>query len=235
MTDSRMRIAQRSRTASAVRLPLRFVKLNTGLVWYLTTRRSATFAFGGEQYRYFFHTYNRTFWNERCVEVPIVRRALERHGGGSVLEVGNVLSHYQAVRHSVLDKYERARGVLNEDVLDHAPPAPYGLILSISTLEHVGWDEHPRDPDKARRAIEHLCALLDTGGRLIATVPLGYNPHLDRMLRAGEIPLDSIRYLSRLSARNDWVEVGAGAIADARYDEPWLGASAIAILEHSAR
>ena len=32
----------------------------------------------------------------------------------------------------------------------------YDLIVTISTLEHVGWDEEPRDPSKVLRAIENL-------------------------------------------------------------------------------
>ena len=36
---------------------------------------------------------------------------------------------------------------------------PFDLIVAISTLEHVGWDESPRDPAKAPRAVEVLRSL----------------------------------------------------------------------------
>jgi hypothetical protein len=38
----------------------------------------------------------------------------------------------------VLDKYEQAPGVINEDVVSFSPPQKYDLIVSVSTLEHVG-------------------------------------------------------------------------------------------------
>jgi hypothetical protein len=80
--------------------------------------------------------------------------------------VGNVLSHYFSVNHDVVDKYEKAEGVINRDIIDFHPSKEYDLIISISTLEHVGWDEdisdHKilHDPSKILRAIENLRGLL---------------------------------------------------------------------------
>lgn len=41
------------------------------------------------------------------------------------------------------------------------------LIISISTLEYVGWNEDPRDPGKVIRAIENLLELLSPSGKII--------------------------------------------------------------------
>lgn len=73
-----------------------------------------------------------------------------------MLEVGDVLSHYFPIHHDVVDKYQVAPGVINQDIAEFIPPERYDLILSISTPEDVGWDETPREPDKLLRAIEHL-------------------------------------------------------------------------------
>jgi len=51
-----------------------------------------------------------------------------------------VLSHYFAVKHDIVDKYEIAPSVVNEDLVNFKPGKKYDLIVSISTLEHVGWD-----------------------------------------------------------------------------------------------
>jgi hypothetical protein len=56
----------------------------------------------------------------------------------------------------VADKYEVSPGVINKDIVEFVPPQKYDLIVSISTLEHVGWNEQPREPTKLLRAIEHL-------------------------------------------------------------------------------
>ncbi len=93
-----------------------------------------TFAFEEARYRYFLHGYNLTWSNERAVEIPIVWAAVRACHGGRVLEVGNVLSHYFAVDHEVLDKFERGAAVRNEDVATFRSPRRYDLIVSISTL-----------------------------------------------------------------------------------------------------
>lgn len=59
---------------------------------------------------------------------------------------------YVPVAHDVVDKYEGAPGVRNVDVLDNED-GDLDYVASISTLEHVGWDEQERDADKALRAL----------------------------------------------------------------------------------
>jgi hypothetical protein len=89
--------------------------------YYRLFKASRTFTFQGEVYRYFYHPYNITWRNERAVEVPIVWKIVNKYVGRNVLEVGNVLSHYFPVHHDVLDKYEKAKGVINEDVVEFSP------------------------------------------------------------------------------------------------------------------
>jgi SAM-dependent methyltransferase len=155
---------------------------------------------------------------------------VQAHAGQRILEVGNCLAHFHAHDHDVLDKYERAPGVRNEDVVDFRPEAPYDLVLSVSTLEHVGWDEEPREPGKVRRAIEHLRGFLAPGGTLWFTVPLGYNPEVDRLVRERDLPLTDLRFLRRTSgATNRWREVGYEAARDAEYGRPYRAANAVAV------
>ena len=73
----------------------------------LTRRvRAKTFQFDGREYEYLYHPYNRTWKNERGVEIPIFRELLLNHKGKRVLEVGNVLSHYFPIHHEVVNNYE---------------------------------------------------------------------------------------------------------------------------------
>lgn len=186
-----------------------------------------TFRFMGEEYRYFRHPYNLAWNNERTIEVPLGLRMLEEHRGKRVLEVGNVLSHYAPARHDILDKYEVAPGVINEDAADFQPKQPYEVILSISTLEHVGWDEPQRDPAKLPRAIAHLRDhVLAPGGLLWVTMPLGWNPHADKLCFAAE-PFTDRRYLLRVSQLNRWREATAEEVRGAVYDAPYTNANAV--------
>ena len=118
-----------------------------------------------------------------------------------------MLVHYGHGGHDVVDKYEPAADVFAEDIVDFGPAAPYDVIVAISTLEHVGFDEDVKDPAKPRRAVEQMASMLAPGGRLVVTIPLGYNEALDRDLLAGEAGFDEVRYLKRVSRLGRWGEV----------------------------
>ncbi len=144
-----------------------------------------------------------------------------------VLEVGNVLSHYFPTRHDVVDKFEQAPGVQNVDVVDFRPTQSYDLIVSISTLEHVGFNEKPLEADKPARAIRHLQRCLSSQGRLVITIPAGFNPHLDRMLLEGRIVLDDPLCLRRISADNRWREASWEDMRRAKYGHPYRNANGL--------
>ncbi len=188
-----------------------------------------SFSYAGEHYRYHAARYNLTFINERTVEVPIALRLLRRCAGGRRLEVGNVLRHYVDEHHDVVDKYEQASGVQNVDVLDFRSTERYDLIVSISTFEHIGWDEDVKDPDKPARALEHLAAMLAPGGTLLVTFPLGYNPTIDAALAGGDLRFDRLGFLQRISRDNRWREATAADCAGARYGAPYPHGNAIAV------
>ncbi|MBT3913298.1 MAG: hypothetical protein HOF22_08895, partial [Verrucomicrobia bacterium] len=95
----------------------------------------AEFVFEGKSLPLFYHRYNMTWATERAVEVPIAQEFIERFAGKRVLEVGNVTQHYLDTAHTVLDKYERGPGIINEDIADYSPPERFDLILSVSTFE----------------------------------------------------------------------------------------------------
>ncbi len=143
---------------------------------------------------------------------------VERAAGKRVLEVGNVLSHYRPETHVVLDKYEHAPGVLNRDVLELGDLGQFDLIVAISTLEHVGWDEAPRDPGKPIRAIRALRSVLAPGGLLVLTAPVGYNPVLDAALRSGEAGLSRVAALRRDPGTGRWRELAPADIWTTPYD-----------------
>lgn len=131
--------------------------------------------------------YNNTRNNERAVELSIVHAWREaspiRVLGG--LEVGNVLAHYGAEwRRRVVDRYEVADGVENIDVAEITGAYPW--IVAVSTVEHVGVDDGSDQPDLAVAAVHHLRSLLAPGGRMLVTVPFGYNLELDDAIAAGE-------------------------------------------------
>jgi SAM-dependent methyltransferase len=191
-------------------------------------RSSARFTFRGQALPYALSRYNNSFLNERVVEIALARHFLAGDPG-RVLEVGNVLTHYGHTGHTVVDKYETNPGVLNVDILDFAPEEPYDSVVAISTLEHVGWDETPREPEKVFRAVEAIKNCVAPGGRLLVTIPIGYNPRLDEALKLGEVKFPQESWLVRTNQRNDWVETDRDDCLARRYNEPFSGANGLHI------
>jgi len=187
------------------------------------------FEFLGESYEYFSHKYNNTWKNERAIEVPIMWKIV-KGCRGRVLEVGNVLSHYCPISHDVVDKYELEAGVINEDIIDFRPMYKYDLIVSISTLEHVGWDEKPQDSSKVLVAIQNMKTnCLADGGTMVLTMPLGYNPEVDRLLAESILDLGRKYYMKRLSIDNEWRQTDWFGVKGTKYGTPFPCANAIVI------
>jgi hypothetical protein len=173
-----------------------------------------TFTFRNREYPYFFHRYNLTWRNERAVEIPIARVILSGYAGKRVLEVGNVLSHYDTVSYDVVDKYERGDGVINQDIVCYEPGNEYDLIMCISTLEHIGFDEPEKDPDKPSAAMRRLESLLAPGGELVVTFLLGHNPALDEKLAHGQLGFTELYTMRRKRLLNIWSQVAAESLSD---------------------
>ena len=191
------------------------------------------FQYDGRSLSYFYHRYNTAWRNERTVEVSIALDALAENTARRVLEIGNVLRHYDAdTDHVVVDKYEEAPGVLNVDVTEFRSDRSFDLIVSISTLEHVGWDENPRDPEKPLRAISHLKTLLAPQGRLLITVPMGYNAILEHALEDGRAGFDKITYLERTRQSGLWEERLLDRIERRSFNDPYPGAGPVAVCEY---
>lgn len=203
--------------------------------WY---RRMAgrAFSFGGSDLEYAVHRRNYTWTNERCVELPIVLQAINElrsaEPNARVLEVGNVLSHYVEVDHTVVDKYEEGAGVINKDIVGYQGEHRFDLIVSISTIEHIGWDCGEKQANKIPQAIDSLMANLAAGGRFLVTMPLGFNTFLDDLLDKNAVPFTRRRFLKRVSSDNQWVEADWSEVRGAKYGSPYICANAIVVGEY---
>lgn len=209
--------------------------------WWLWYRRSpltrSTFRIAETSYSYAVHPHNHTWANERAVELPVVYEHLRRQNRGRVLEIGNVLSNYFPVDHPIVDKYERhgTSHVLNIDILDYPEDTTYDLIISISTLEHIGWNEQPRDPQKVLDVLSKIRRLLRHGGRAVITLPIGYNTDLDAALRDRRARFSRMSCLRRVSRQNEWIETTFDDVLTCRYHAPFPYANGVVIgvIEHA--
>lgn len=200
---------------------------------YYKSFRNCEFELNNRNYKYFYSLFNVTFTNERAVEIPIVMDVVWKFSGKEILEVGNVLGWYYKFTHDVVDKYDKTEGVINQDIVDYKPCKKYNLIISISTLEHVGWDETPREKNKISKAVENMASLLSEKGRMLVTMPLGYNKDMDTLLEENKLEFTHTYYLKRISKDNRWKQVHFKEVKNIEFGfpHPWANGIVIGILE----
>jgi hypothetical protein len=191
--------------------------------------------FNGRRLELFYHRYNMTWASERCVEVPIARDYAGAARPDATLEVGNVLSHYGPVQHVILDKFERAPGVINEDITTYRPTRRYDLILWISTFEHIGFDDEAegRSSDKIHDAIKVCRQMLTPNGILLITVPISYNPELNELIQSGR-PGSRNEYFLKKDGPQEWRQCSKEEAMRCEYKRPFPYANAIMVAEFSA-
>jgi hypothetical protein len=211
-------------------LRILFEAIDSKLTYILSFRKH--FIFNYQPYRYFYHHYNHTSDNERTVEVPIITNELKKYPPSKILEVGNVLNHYQKYSHLVIDKYEQWPGVINQDVVTFHPRQRFDLIISISTLEHVGFDEPKKEPKKVVLAINNLITLLKPEGKLVFTVPIGSNPELDRYINLNQLSLTGKYFMKRINEKNQWIMCPQHEALRKKYGQRYPYANAIMIGEY---
>ena len=197
--------------------------------YYQYFHNKQQFDYNGVKLQYFCHWYNNTFNNERYIEISILLHHLKEHTDHRILEVGNVTSHYFSLKHDIVDKYEKDHGVINEDIIDYAPLNKYDFIYSISTMEHVGYDERPKDEDKVIHAVERLRNMLNPEGELIITIPKGYNPALDQHIDKKRIAFDKMYCFKRVSKDNQWVQSSWDEIKEITWEEKYPYANALIV------
>jgi hypothetical protein len=137
--------------------------------------------------------------------------------GRRILEIGRTLyGYFDNFSHVVVDKYDSHADVERVDVVDFRADEPFDLIVSVSTLEHVGWQEVPKDPEKALRAVEHLRSLLARGGTLYFDWPVGAHPRLDQAADQGKLPVEGC--MRRIGNSNRWAEARWDEVRNTPYD-----------------
>lgn len=192
-------------------------------------RAVARFHFDGKQLPYAYYLYGHTWRNERALEIAIAQYFLDRRPLGRMLEVGNVLGHFGVRGHDVIDKYERVQGIISDDIVTRNTERQYDTVVSISTLEHVRFDEPQQDPHGSTLALENLRRAVRPGGRVLVTIPLGYNSGLDEDIRARRFSFAQQFYYMRTSKDNDWVEVAEEEALTCSYDSPYEAANALLV------
>ena len=169
------------------------------------------FSVNGVEHVQLVQLHNRTWRNERAVEVPLAVAFLDGCVGPT-LELGNVLANYGRRGHVVVDKYEARPGVVNVDVDDYRPRERF---VAISTLEHVGLGRRAARPGQDPSGSPAPALPAPALGPDARHLPSLLQPSLDTMITAGTLGADRQSFLVR--GQGLWTEASpAAAFAQAQ-------------------
>ncbi len=184
----------------------------------------------GERLPMYYHMYNLTHLNERCVELAVARRFLTGRDVAAGIEVGNVMGHYWRAEHQIVDLneppawYQTTHNYHNMDLFDlRGNSYMQDWLVSLSTIEHSA---NPAE------AIGVLRGLAPEG---LITFPTGVDPVLDNWVEEG-MPFEQSKQHATactiVREQNDhggWVQT---PLPQVRPYGPW--ANAVVILKWSA-
>jgi hypothetical protein len=157
---------------------------------------------------------------ERTIEVPIAREfiaAVAASGRmGDLVEVGAVMPYYQTdpVTWPVVDPYDPYRHSIREDAAD----VDYRgrIVLSISTIEHIGLCEYGNTAPAPRKAIMVFGSIVRHAAAYLVSWPVGHNALLDDHARQTMYP----RFVYRqCSPDNRWEQIAERW--DFEYGDPY--------------
>lgn len=192
--------------------PISFIFLNHKKSFYFKKRK----------YFYCREKYNLSWRNERAVEIPIFQRLVRENIKANILEVGCVLKWYKSSPKSnwtILDKFEKFGSTINLDIINYKPRTKFDLILSISTIEHIGLEDGSSKKNKVIKAINHLITnCLSKKGKIIFSIPIGYNKYLDNQIFSKRIHLSKTYYFLRRS-NSEWREVDSEQVINCEYNK----------------
>ena len=135
----------------------------------------------------------------------------------------------------IIDKYEKAEGVINEDIESFKPEQKYEKIVAISTFEHIGFDSEINPEytgikiQKAFRNLRDNC--LAEHGQILITTPMGYNPYMDEIAIYNSLGFTKCSFLKRIS-KNEWKQVDAKEASTCKYGSPYPFANCIFVGEY---
>jgi len=122
----------------------------------------------------------------------------------------------------VVDKYEIFPGVINQDIEDFRLCDKFGLIISISTIEHIGLDDSPKDLEKAIRVLKKLkTKFLEEDGIMLVSFPINYNEKISEMINKNKISNFKIFCFKKTDQKyNLWEETTYEEVKDIKHSQP---------------
>ena len=177
-------------------------------------------------FEYFYHLYNDTKNNERCVEVPIGFYFLDMFENSSIIEIGAVMPYYSSVTfHRVYDIIDSYENCIRDD-LTKINFSFYGLnVLSISTIEHIGKGDYGLEVND-EIGINFLKKIINESKNYLITFPWGYNKNFDSKILQNNIDFILIKRISEF----EWKIDDTKDISNIQYNNPYSYGNSVILI-----
>jgi len=111
----------------------------------------------------------------------------------------------------------------------------FDRIISISTFEHIGFDEEKKDPKKAINAIKHVQSMLAKRGKCVISVPTRYNVDLDYYFREYAIQYPARVAFYMRTSETKWMLSSREKVLKQQYGSPYPCANGLIVAEFFAK
>lgn len=173
------------------------------------------------EFDYFHHEYNKTYLNERIVEVPLGMYFIDKFGAENITEIGAVMPYYNYQCKEVIDMRDPHNMCYRKNAAYNVEYTKKN-ILSISTIEHFKIGEYKNRTNQD--SIICLNKIIEKSSNYLITWALGYNKFLDEYVKNSNI---KTLILKRISEKNEWI---VDHSFDHKYNSPFNYGNAICVV-----
>jgi hypothetical protein len=175
---------------------------------------------------YFYHSYNSTKHNERCVEVSLAFDFLKRFKYESVIEIGAVVPYYcDNIIHTVYDIVDPYEKCIRTDLTKTNFSFDNLNVLSISTIEHIGNGDYGLEIDR-NAGIIFLKKIINESKNYLITFPWGYNKLFDNQILENKINFTLVKRISEF----EWIHDITNNIDDILYNYPYSNGNSVILI-----
>ena len=170
---------------------------------------------------YFDDPVNTTMNNERCIELALGLRYVEKVGHSNLTEVGAVMPHYGYCEHKIVDLFSEdcPAGVI-ENVYAEECDFTGQDVLCLSTVEHIGKKDYDNPDIDAEKAIRILDKITNESSSYFITWGTRYHNELDAYVKNNLDKYDWFGYIKR--EEKLWEYTGTDmAVWDQEFDTPF--------------
>ena len=146
---------------------------------------------------------NTTLINERCIELALGMRYMDKVGHDSLTEIGAVMPHYGYCEHQIIDLFADDHPAGDVQAVDAETCDFTGRdVLCLSTIEHIGKEDYDNTDIDPQKSIRILDKITEESNSFFVTWGTRYHNELDEYVKSNLDKWNWFGYIKR--AEKTW-------------------------------